>query len=117
MSHRRSRVSGMSERLLDAPQRGMQAGNSLRLQPVIAPVVERGSESRPLLGVELDSWACAHRFEPFADRLRSLGEGEFLEQDVAVGPCDLDDFASDVDVHATWAVGLHEGRAYTGAAA
>jgi hypothetical protein len=88
-----------------AHKRSVQTSDPLRLQAVLAPLVERSAESGSLFGVELDGLARSDRFEPFADRLRALGEGELLEEDVALVPGDLGDLSCDVDVHAIEALG------------
>ena len=97
-------------------KRAVQAGDPVRLQAVVAPVVESGAEPRAPLGVELDRPARPD-LETLAYRLRPQSEGKVLEQGVALAPRDLHDLASDVDAHATWAVGFHRGRAYPGGAA
>ena len=97
----------MSERLgarIGRFERRVETGDAFRLQAILAPL-ERGQQSRPLLGVELDGPARADRLEALANCLRSLNEGKFLEQNVALMPCDLDDHAGDVDVRAVEALG------------
>ena len=100
-----------------ARERGVQAGDAVGLQAVLAPVVERSAKSCSLLGVELDRTTRAYCLEAFADRLRPLGKGELLEQYVALVPGDHDDLARDVDSHPIEPARFHVGRAYSGAAA
>jgi hypothetical protein len=98
----------VNERLgvqIGPPKDRVEAGDPLRLQAIAAPFVQGGSQSRPLLGVEFDRPTRADRLETHANRFRPLGEGELLEQDVALAPGDLDYLAGDVDVHAVEALG------------
>jgi hypothetical protein len=92
----------------------VKAGDPFRLQAILAPVVQSGSEPSLLLGVEFHGSARARRLEAFADRLHPLGEGEFSKQDVALVPGDHDDLARDVDLNAIESAGFHHGRAYNG---
>ena len=110
MTERRSAVRVGSER-------GVQTRDPVRLQAVAAPVVQSAPQSRSVLGVELDRPTRSHRLELHADRLRVGRKGEFLEEDVAVVPRDLDDLARDVDPHPIEPTRFHAGRAYSGAAA
>ena len=91
-------------RLSGEAERGVQTSDPLRLQAIAAPFVQGGPQSRLLLGVELDRPA-RPGLETLANRLRPLGEGELLEQDVAFAPRDLHDLARDVDVYAVEVLG------------
>lgn len=102
---------------LGAHEGGVQEGDPFRLQAVVAPGIERNAESRPLLSVELNGPARPDRLETLANRLRPLGEGELLEQYIALVPADHDDLARKVDVHAIEPARFHAWRAYSGAAA
>jgi hypothetical protein len=95
---------------------GVETCDPVWLQAVASPVIERGAESRSLLGVELHMPARSD-LETLANRLRPLGKGELPEQDVAIAPRDLDDLARDVDQHPTRPARFHRERAYTGASA